>query len=184
HQLARLLDRLRRAVAIVIADEIDLAAVDAAFGIDLPEVGIFGLADHAVSGSGTAIGHDVADLDFGIGGAGVVFLLCERPAAGCGEHREGSRKGPQSQLDSRHFDLPDLVECVNFFDWKRFLAPVRIEYPSRVAIKKKPPATGAQGALFSRTVRRVFRAAKWRLEHIPPASNRGIPQGLRMSESG
>src|SRR6267378_4082409 len=30
HQLARLLDRLRRAVAIVIADEIDLAAVDAA----------------------------------------------------------------------------------------------------------------------------------------------------------
>ena len=31
-QLARLLDRLRRAVAVVIGDEVDLAAVDAALG--------------------------------------------------------------------------------------------------------------------------------------------------------
>jgi len=37
------------------------------------------LADHAVSGSRTAIGHDVADLDFGVGGAGVVFLCASAP---------------------------------------------------------------------------------------------------------
>ena len=74
-QLAGLLDGLRRAVGVVIADEVDLAAVDAALGVDLLEVGFFGLADHAIGGRRSAVGHDVADLDFGIGGAGVVFLL-------------------------------------------------------------------------------------------------------------
>src|SRR5258706_3886584 len=44
------------------------------------------------------------------------------------------------------------VECVNFFDWERFSAPARIEYPPQVSIKKKPPATGSQGASFSRTI--------------------------------
>ena len=82
HQLARLLDRLGRAVAVVIRDEIDLAAVDAAFGVDLVEVGLFGLADHPVGGSGARIGDDIADLDFGVGGAGVVFLLRESGAGG------------------------------------------------------------------------------------------------------
>src|SRR6266403_3846912 len=77
HQLAYLLYGLRRAVAVVIADEIDLAAVDAALGVDLLEVGLLGLADHAVSGGRAAIGHDVADLDFGVGRTGVVFLLGE-----------------------------------------------------------------------------------------------------------
>ena len=56
----------------------------------------------------TAIGHDVADLDFGIGRAGVVFFLRERAAAGRSEYREGSRKGSQSHLDNRHLDLPGL----------------------------------------------------------------------------
>jgi hypothetical protein len=104
-QLARLLDGFRRAVAVVIADEIDLAAVDAALGIDLLEVGLCGLADHAVGRSGSAIWRDAANLDFGIGGAGVVFLLRERAAAGYGKHRDGSRKGSQSQLVERHLDL-------------------------------------------------------------------------------
>jgi hypothetical protein len=49
-QLARLLDGLRRAEGVVIADEGDLAAVDAAFGVDLVEIGGLGLADGAVSG--------------------------------------------------------------------------------------------------------------------------------------
>jgi hypothetical protein len=31
--------------------------------------------------------------------------LRERAAAGGSEDREGSRKGPQSQLDSSHFNL-------------------------------------------------------------------------------
>ena len=92
HQLARLLDRFRRAVAVVIADEVDLAAVDAAFGVDLLEVGLFGLADHAIGGGRTAIGHDVADLDLGVGGAGVVFLLRECAAAGGSESEDRRRE--------------------------------------------------------------------------------------------
>jgi hypothetical protein len=47
-QLARLLDRLGRVVAVVERDEVDLAAVDAAFGVDLVEVGADRLADRAV----------------------------------------------------------------------------------------------------------------------------------------
>src|SRR3981189_846052 len=38
------------------------------------------------------------------------------------------------------------VSC--FFDWKHFAASPCIEYLSRVPIKKKPPATRSQGALF------------------------------------
>src|SRR6267378_3160247 len=150
HQLARLLDRLRRAVAVVVADEIDLAAVDAAFGVDLLEVGILGLADHAVGGGWSAVGHDVADLDFGVGGAGVIFLLGERAAAGGSEQCDSGRKGPQSQLDERHFDLPGSRLSVSSVDWKRFPALARIEHLLWVPIKKKPPAMRSQGALFSR----------------------------------
>ena len=84
-QLARLLDRLRRAVGVVIADEIDLAAVDAALGIDLLEVRVLGLCDHAICRRRSAVGHDIADLDFSVGGAGVVFLLCEGAARSCRE---------------------------------------------------------------------------------------------------
>ena len=88
HQLARLFDRLRRTVAVVVTDEIDLAAVDAAGIVDLLEVGGFGLADHPIGGSRTAVGHDVADLDLGVGGTGVVFLLRERAARRCGQQCE------------------------------------------------------------------------------------------------
>ena len=77
-QLARLLDRLGRAVAVVVGDEVDLAAVDAAFGVDLLEIGRDRLADQAVGRGRTAIGIDVADLDLGVAGAGIVFLLRER----------------------------------------------------------------------------------------------------------
>ncbi len=82
-ELARLLHRLRRAVAVVIGDEVDLAAVDAALGIELVEIGGLGLADRRIGRSRTRIGHDVADLDLGIGRAGIIFLLgvgraCER----------------------------------------------------------------------------------------------------------
>src|SRR3989337_1612847 len=80
----------------------------------IAEVGGLGLADHAVGGSRSAVRHDVADLDLGIGGAGVVFLLRERAAAGYGKHRDGSRKGSQSQLVERHIDLPDLIVSVSF----------------------------------------------------------------------
>jgi len=149
-QLARLFDRLRRAVTVVVTDEVDLAPVDTAFGIDLVEVGGFGSGDHAVSGGGTAIGIDVADLDLGIGGADVVFFLREAGAAGDSEDREGSRKGPQPHLDSRHSDLPWIWSgCVDFFDWERLAAPCDIEYPHAESGNRKPPATGSQGASFS-----------------------------------
>jgi hypothetical protein len=93
-QLACLFHRLRRAVGVVIRDEIDLAAVDAALGVDLLEVGLFGLADHAIGGSRSAVGHDVADLDFGIARAGIVFLLCENAARG---RREYSKRGGKNR---------------------------------------------------------------------------------------
>jgi hypothetical protein len=91
-QFARLLDGFWRAVGIVIADEVDLAAVDAALGVDLVEVGLFGLADHAIGGSGSAIGHDVADLDLGIGGPGVIFLLGECAPCHGGESDDRRRE--------------------------------------------------------------------------------------------
>jgi hypothetical protein len=50
-------------------------------------------------------------------------------------------------MDSRHFDLPDLVECVDFFDWERFAAPGWIEYPCPSPGKKKPPATDVAGGV-------------------------------------
>ena len=90
HQLARLLDRLRRAVGVVIGDEIDLAAVDAALGVDHVEIGFFGLADHAIGRRRAAIGHDVADLDLGVAGAGIVFLL----RAGRGRDHARRRRAP------------------------------------------------------------------------------------------
>ena len=97
-QLAHLLHRLRRAVAVVVTDEVDLAAVDAALVVDHPEIGILGLADDAVGGSRAAIGFDIADLDFGVGGAGVVLLLGE----GClgSEKREGGSSGDGNQVRS------------------------------------------------------------------------------------
>ena len=121
HELARLLDRLGRAIAVVIADEVDLAAVDAAGVVDHLEVGGLGLADHAVSGSGTAIRHDVADLDFGIGRAGIVFLLRERAAARSGKQSEcGNRCDRNSACENSHDVLP-LVQCLMAVSGAAFL---------------------------------------------------------------
>lgn len=74
-QLADLLHRLRRRVAVVIGDPADLAAVDAALVVDHLEIGFLGLADDAVGGSRSRIGLDIADLDLGVGDSGVVRLL-------------------------------------------------------------------------------------------------------------
>ena len=76
-QLAHLLDGLRRAVAVVIGNEIDLAAVYPALLVDHVEKGGLRLADHAVGRGRAAIRVRVADLDLGVAGAGVVFLLRE-----------------------------------------------------------------------------------------------------------
>ena len=63
-QLAGLLDRLRRRVGVVEGDELDLAAVDAAFGVDLLEIGFLRLADDAEAGDRAAVGQGLADADF------------------------------------------------------------------------------------------------------------------------
>src|SRR4051812_18825174 len=55
-QLAHLLDGTRRAVPVIEADEVDLAAIDAAAFVHHVEVGSFRASDHAVSGSRSAIG--------------------------------------------------------------------------------------------------------------------------------
>jgi len=100
-ELARGLDGLLRVVAIVVGDEIDLAAVDAAFGVDLLEVRGDGLADQAVGGGRPAIGHDVADLDLGAARARIVFPLhgwrrrrwwCRAVAAVSDHHAEMRRR--------------------------------------------------------------------------------------------
>jgi hypothetical protein len=75
HQPARLLDRLGRAVRVVITDEPDGAAIDAALSVDLVKIRCLGLAEQAPCRSLTAVGHGVADLDLCIGCPGIVFLF-------------------------------------------------------------------------------------------------------------
>ena len=79
------------------------------------EIGALGLADRAVGGRRPAVRHGLADLDFGVGRAGVVFLLRQCAAEGGGKQSEGGRKGPQSRIDSTHLDLPGTtMKCVMF----------------------------------------------------------------------
>jgi hypothetical protein len=111
HQLARLLDRLGRAIGIVIGDEIDLAPVDAAFGVDHVEEGGLGLPEHAIGRGRPTIGHDVADPDLAIAGAGVVFLL--RAGSGSQHCRDGERRhGRNTPHANRHGILPPFSRFV------------------------------------------------------------------------
>jgi hypothetical protein len=92
-EAAKLLDRLRRAVAVVDADEGDLTAVDAALIVDHLEIGDFGAANHAIGRSRPAIWHGLADLDFRVGDARRVLGL-GGPEAWGGIGRDG-RSGLQ-----------------------------------------------------------------------------------------
>ena len=66
----RLFDGLRRAVAVVETEEIELAAVDAALFVDHLETRGFRPANETIGGRWTAVGHGLAKLDLGIGDAG------------------------------------------------------------------------------------------------------------------
>ena len=103
-QLADLLDRLRRRIGIVVGDEVDLAAVDAALIVDHPEVGGIGLADDRVNRGRAAIGHRVADLDLGVGDADVVFLLGQ--CRSCGQNSNQCNRCEHNLGAGRHRVLP------------------------------------------------------------------------------
>ena len=91
-QLARLLDRPRRTVAVVQRKQADLASVDAALLIEHLEIGRLGPADGAERGERAAVRHGLSDLDLGVGHAGAVSLLGVRGSAreqAC-EHKQRS----------------------------------------------------------------------------------------------
>jgi len=66
NQLANDFDCLRRAVAVIAADEVDLPTVDTSLVVDHREVGRLRFTYDSVGGSRPAIGHRVADLDLGV----------------------------------------------------------------------------------------------------------------------
>src|SRR5581483_9717572 len=111
-QLARLLHRFWRTVGIVIGNEVDLAAVDAAFGVDHAEVGRLGPANHAIGRRRPAVGHDVADLDLRVSNAGIVFLLGNRAATASSKQDEGGRKRRHSSRDEGHSASPCNERCM------------------------------------------------------------------------
>ena len=74
-QPPRRLDAFRRAVGVVHGEEFDLASVDAALFVQHLEIGLADPAQHAVERAGAGMRHGLAELDFGVAGAGIVFLL-------------------------------------------------------------------------------------------------------------
>jgi hypothetical protein len=74
-EFAHLLDRFRRTVGVVVLNEVEFTAVDAALLVDHPEIGGLGLSDARIGRCRPAERHGLADLDLGIGCAGVVIFL-------------------------------------------------------------------------------------------------------------
>jgi hypothetical protein len=90
-QLARHFDGLRRAVAVIAADEVDLAAVHTALVVDHGEVGRLRFANGGVAGSRPAIGHYVANLDLRIGNSRTVLFFCGHRSSQRGEQQQQCR---------------------------------------------------------------------------------------------
>src|SRR5262249_5046086 len=70
-------DGARWAVTIIEADQIDLAAVDAALLVEHLEVGGFGATQSGPCRHGSAVRHGLSDFDFGVGDARAVLLGAE-----------------------------------------------------------------------------------------------------------
>ena len=98
-----LLDGLGRAIGVVEADEVDLAAVHAALLVDHLEVGGLRAPDHAVGRRRPAVGHGLPDLDLGVGDAG--RIVGARRTRACGEGRCGGAR-LQECTSSDHVDSP------------------------------------------------------------------------------
>src|SRR6185312_9609642 len=95
-----------RRVAVIEAQQIDLAAVDAAFIVDHGDIGRFRAADRAIGRGRPAIGHGLADLDLAGADAGRVLVL--RQGGRCGErHRGKQQRRCHASLD--HCLLPTFV---------------------------------------------------------------------------
>ena len=112
-EAARLLDRLGRAIAVVDADERELAAVHPALFVDHLEIGGFGAANHAIGRERPAVGHRLADLDFRIGDAGRVLGASSSEASGgiCG----GGRSRLQQDTTRNHAVPPDDIVVGRFW---------------------------------------------------------------------
>src|SRR5262249_54247954 len=74
NQLARHFDGLGRRIGVIVGDEIDLAAVDAALGVDHFVIARLTFPDRAVIRGGAAIGGGIADPDLVVGDAGTVLF--------------------------------------------------------------------------------------------------------------
>ncbi|MGY3078460.1 hypothetical protein ACVWZZ_004868 [Bradyrhizobium sp. LM6.10] len=74
-ELANLLHGFRRRIGVVILDQIDLAAVDAALVVDHLEIGSLGLADRRIGRRRSRKRHRLAHLDLGVTGARIIFFL-------------------------------------------------------------------------------------------------------------
>src|SRR5207244_13188495 len=101
-------------------------------------MGGLGASDDAVGGGRSAVGHDVADLDLGVGRAGIVFLLGKcGTGRGC-EDCERNGRGRKFAGDSGHSYLPIFLMCVRH-SFSGYLGDAAaIEYDLRCSIKKKP----------------------------------------------
>jgi hypothetical protein len=75
HQSTHLLYRTRWAVAVIQADEVDLAPVDATLVVDHFEIRRLGATDGPVSRSRAAVRHGVANFNFSVRGTRAVLLL-------------------------------------------------------------------------------------------------------------
>ena len=81
--------------AVVLADEIDLAAVHPAAVVDHLEVGSLGASHRAVFLHQSGIRGDVANLDLVVRRAEIVFLLGWRWRTGQGDSRDQNRRGDE-----------------------------------------------------------------------------------------
>jgi hypothetical protein len=53
----------------------------------LDQIGFLSLSDNGIGGRRAAVGHDISELDLGIGSAGVIFLLRECfTSRNCAQH--------------------------------------------------------------------------------------------------
>ena len=105
HQPARLLHRLRRRVAVVERDQVDLAAIDAAALVDHLEIADLALAERAERRHRPAIGHGLADLDFGCGDAAHF-------GGGCGQRQQATAPARQI-LRANASILPPLCRALD-----------------------------------------------------------------------